>query len=351
MQVVAIRRQAEWLPAPGADFQLESGDVLLVGGRQDDFTKLQKSVGEAGIKLAGLELTASPPPRIESETIGVIEVVVAPRSRLVGKSIVNLKFREHYGYSVLAIWRGGRPYRTNLREMHLKVGDALLLQGPRERFSVLVEDPDFIALGHSPDPKGSVGKTWAAVGALILMLALSVTEVVPTHIAAFSAAIIAVLSGTISLPQAYQGIDWRILFFVAMLIPLGEAFGRSQALVHSAAQIVDYFAALGPTMLLLGIAVIASALSQAIDSIIVVTILAPILIRVAQTQGLSPYPLLMTASLASSIAFLTPFSHKVHLLVMGPGGYRMRDYFRVGLLVTLATMTVLVFGVRYFWNF
>lgn len=311
---------------------IEGGDRLLVSGDPDGVARLIH-IGELRVESESVEID------LESADTALAEVVLAPRSSLIGKTLPETNFRERYGFQVLAVWHGGRPLRSHLAERRLEFGDALLLHGPRERVALLGRDPDVVLLS-APTPTARRAKAPFAMAALALMVLLSAFKIVPVHVAAFCGAIVAVLSGAISMQEAYREVEWRIVFFIAALLPIGIAFEHTGAAALVGRVLADYAGSLGPYSILLLIMLVSSGLSQLLDGVLAVVLLTPVTIAIAEQQGLSPYPLLMGLALGASFAFLTPFSHKANLLVMNPGGYAIRDYLKVGIVTTLICLGV-----------
>ncbi|UCH84242.1 MAG: anion permease, partial [Candidatus Latescibacterota bacterium] len=252
---------------------------------------------------------------------------------------------------VLAVWRKGRPYRTQLADFKLEFGDALLLQGPWERIQRLAEDPDCVVLTQNAVKPKRTKKAPVALGALVLMIAMVVTGFQPIHVAAFTAASLSVLFGALKMDEAYGVVEWRAIFLVAALLPAGIAMERTGAALLLANGVTAVAGSLGPYGILAALVLLSSLLSQALDGAPAVVLLTPVALQMAQHLGLSPYPIMMGVGLAASAAFMTPFSHKANLLVMGAGGYRTIDYIRVGTPLTIILLVLLVFLVPVFFPF
>jgi di/tricarboxylate transporter len=337
LTIVAIVRgdHPPFAATPGE--MLEAGDRLLVSGEKSRVRGLL-ALGE--VRLEGEVERAE----LESDDVGVIEATVAPRSTLIGRSLRQISFRDRYGVSVLGIWRDGKPLREGLADLQLRVGDGLLLQGPRDRLRLIAEDRDFVVLSEVQPERRTNKAGWALAG-LGLMIALVISGWQPIQVAAFTAASLTILSGALTMEEAYRAIEWRAIFLVAAVLPVGGAMERSGAAELLARGVVEGAGPLGPYAVLGSLIVLSSLLSQGLDGAPAVVLLTPVVLQAAEGLGVSPYPLMMGVSLAASAAFMTPFSHKANLLVMGLGGYRSADYLRVGTPLTafiLVLMTVLV---------
>jgi di/tricarboxylate transporter len=323
---------------------IQAGDRLLIAGEPSQVIKLLE-VGEVHLDTEVSE------PEIESEDVGVVEATIAPRSEVAGRTLQELAFRERYGLQVLAIWRETTPVRTNLARLPLRFGDALLLQGPYKKLQQLAADRDFLVLSELAQVPRRTGKMPYAVAGLLLMIALVVSGWQPIQVAAFSAATLVILSGAITMQEAYRAIEWRAIFLVAAVLPVGFAMESTGAAMLFARTLVEVAGPLGPYALLAGIAILSSLLSQGLDGAPAVVLLAPVVVESARQLGVSPYPIMMGAGLAASAAFMTPFSHKANLLVMGAGGYRSLDYVKVGTPLTIILLLFLVLLVPVFFPF
>jgi di/tricarboxylate transporter len=308
-------------------FEFHGGDKLIVSGDPDGVARLIH-VGQLELEDESVDID------LESEETVVAEVVLAPRSSLINKTLSEAHFRERSGFQVLAMWHEGEPMRSHLATRRLQFGDALLLHGPRENIALLARDPDLVLLS-APSESPRRERAVVAVAALAVLILLSALNVMPIQVAAMCGALIAVLGGAITMSEGYREIEWRLVFFVAGLIPIGLAFEHTGAATLLARLVTDYAADLGPYGILLLVLIASSAVSQLLDGVLAVVLLTPVSINVAAAAGFEPRGFLMAVALGASFAFLTPFSHKANLLVMNPGGYRPADYFKIGAITTI----------------
>ena len=343
LTVAGVVRDGETRLAVSADEAILAGDRLLVAADASKLVDL--------LELGDVELdTEAQTSALESEDVGMVEVAVAPRSEAAGRTLVELRFRERIGLMALALWRGGEAIRSDLAHIPLQFGDALLLQGPRKKIQLLVEEPDFVVLSQAHQVARRTHRAPHALCGLLFMIVVVASGWQPIHVAAFAAASLVVLAGALSMQEAYRAIEWRAIFLVAAVLPVGVAMERTGA-AQLLASSVTAAAPLGPYAILAGLVVLASLLSQGLDGAPAVVLMAPVVLQTADNLGLSPYPLMMGVSLAASAAFMTPFSHKANLLVMGAGGYRSKDYLRVGTPLTLMLFVLLVLLVPVFFPF
>lgn len=324
------------------DVVLRAHDRLLVSGERSRITGL--------LALGDVRLEAASPTQLESSTVAVAEATIAPRSRAAGSTLAELDFRDRYGLQVLSVWREGEALRDRLHALALRVGDALLLQGPRDRLEKLTQDPNFIVLSDLGEPARKLNKAVFAIGGLLLMVGLVLFDV-PIQVAAFSSASLVVLFGALSMEEAYRAIEWRAIFLVAAVLPVGGAMEESGAASLMARTVMDVAGPLGPYAVLASLIVLSSVLSQGLDGAPAVVLLTPVVLESSTALGLSPYPFMLGVAVAASAAFMTPFSHKANLLVMGLGGYRSTDYLRVGTPLTVVLLVVMVVMVPFIFPF
>jgi di/tricarboxylate transporter len=332
------------MPAP--DEKLLAGDTLLVKGKKEDLLTLEG--------LQNLEIDSDTPPDLadlESEDVGLIETVLSPHTTLVGKTLRELHFRAKYGLSVLAIWREGQAYRSNLRDMALRFGDALLLYGSRENFNMLGKEPDFVVLTEEAQESPRREKTLLSVLVMVVVLLPVILGWVNIAIAAVVGVVLMILTGCLTIEEAHRSIEWKAIFLIAGMLPLGIALQKTGAANFLAQEMVNSVGGWGPIAVLAGLFILAALASQVMPNPAVAVLLAPIALNTASDLGISPFPLLMAVAVSASAAFLSPVGHSANIMVMGPGGYRFSDYIKVGLPLTLVVLVVVLLVMPIFWPF
>jgi di/tricarboxylate transporter len=344
LTVAGLIREDETHLAVSPEEILRADDRLLIGGDPERLLTLVE-LGEVRLEAEAEETT------LESEEIGMVEAALAPRSAAIGRTLADLEFQSRYGLLALALWREGKPHHVDFSHVPLRLGDALLLHGPRKEIRRLAAEPDFVVLSQADQAPRRLSKAKWAFAALLLMIVLVVSGAQPIHVAAFTAAALAILFGALTMQEAYRAIEWKAIFLVAAVLPVGMAMERTGAAMFLADGVTTLAGPLGNHATLAALVVLASLLSQGLDGAPTVVLLAPVVINAAHTLGISPYPLMMGVSLAASAAFMTPFSHKANLLVMGAGGYRSSDYLKVGTPLTLVVFVLLVLLVPIFFPF
>jgi di/tricarboxylate transporter len=344
--VMGIVRHGQTDLMPDPKERLEAGDTLLVKGRRDDLSTLE------ALQELEVDLQSAPDPStLESERVGLVEVVLSPHTTLAGKTLRQLHFREKYGLNVLAIWRGGRAYRSNLRDMDLRLGDALLLHGPREKLRVLGGEPDFLVLTEAAQEAPRLKKAPLALVIMVAVLAPVILGWLPIAIAAVMGVVLMILSECLTMEEAYRAIEWKAIFLIAGMLPLGIAMERTGAAHFLAEGLVNAVGGLGPLAVAAGLFILAALASQVMPNPAVAVLLAPIALSTASDLGVSPYPLLMAVAVSASAAFLSPVGHSANVLIMGPGGYRFSDYVKVGAPLTLVVLVVVLLVLPIFWPF
>lgn len=277
------------------------------------------------------------------------EVLLSPHSRLIGKTLADIQFREKFNLSVLAILRDGRPRRTGLAEMPLRFGDTLLVQGPRQNIRMLQRESDFVVLGDiATEPPVRKSKAPLAAGLLLVMLVPAIAGWLPIAAAALLAGVTMVISGCLTMDEAYHSIEWQAVFLVAGTLSLSVAMENTGAAQFLATLMVDVIGGLGPMALLAGFYILTNLLAQFMSNAASAVLIAPIALGAAQQVGGDPHALLVAVAIAASSGFLTPVAH-ANILVMGPGGYRFGDYFKVGLPLNLLVFLVVLLMVPLLW--
>lgn len=345
--------EVEWLDVPvihpggevsgamlSADHVIREGEVYIVSGSLEE-ARRKASVGS--LVLEGEAATDE----LESADVGIVEVVLTPRSEYIGKTLADLHFREKFDCQVLALWRDGKAQMSLSSSLPLMYGDALLVQGARTSLQVLAKEPDFLLLSeHRQTPQLSIKSAFALIALFMLMFTPLVTGMA-VHEAAFISACVCVFCGAITMEQVYREIDWRVVFLLALIIPLGQAVGHVTSGDAAAHALADVAAATPEVILLLAFILTGSVLSQVIDSSVAVIFLGPIAIGLGKYVGGNPLNLLMAVTLGSSLAFMLPTSCRSNMLVTGAGGYRVGDFLRVGIPFTIVVGLALLAALTY----
>ncbi len=328
VDVVAVQRGAD--AVAGTD-ELRQDDVVVVRG---DAGAVSAVVVEQYLAVGYGPTGTDPASALVGPELGVAEVVIPPRSRLVGQTVFPGMVRPD-DRVILAVHRLGSDRGST--ETTLQVGDTLLVQGSWAALDRTVADPEVLVV-DSPDllrrqaaPLGRQGLTAALV--LAAMVVAMATGVVPPVVAALLAACAMVLLRVVSVEQAYRSISWTTVILIGGMISLSVAMQTSGAADQLATILLDVVGDRGPYALMLGLFVMTALLGQFVSNTATALIVVPIAVSAAQTLGLHPRPFLMLMAVAAAAAFLTPVATPANMMVMGPGGYRFGDYWRLGLPV------------------
>jgi di/tricarboxylate transporter len=344
LTVLGLERDGECLERIGRDTLIQKDDLLTVEGSPDDLMGAREALGLGSEDKQRLDLE-----RLEPGNVQLIEATLAPNTGLVGRTLQGVRFRDRYGFTALAIWRHGQAITQKLRDVPLHFGDALLLQGPRHRVRELQEGKDFLVLEPLEVEQLRRNKAPIAIAALMLAILLVVFADFYISMAMVIAAVIMVLTGCLSIEEAHESIDWRTVFLVAGMLPLGMAMEATGAAQYLADNMVEALGDYGPTALLAGVYLLAALITQAMSNAAAIVLIVPIAVNTALALGANHLTFTMAVVIGAATSFLSPVGHKANVLVFGPGGYRFFDYARVGALLTVALLIVSMIFLPLFW--
>jgi di/tricarboxylate transporter len=253
----------------------------------------------------------------------------------VGRTLKGIRFRDQYGFTALAIRREGEVITKRLRDVEMQFGDALLLQGPPHRLQALQEGNDFLVLEPVTIPIQRRQKMPIALGLLGLVIGLVLLAGFHIALAMVIGAVAMVLTGCLTMDEAYESIDWRTVFLVACMLPLGVAMETTGTASFIADQLLGALGGLGPVAALAGIYILAALITQPMSNAAAMVLVVPIALDTAASLGANHLTFTLAVVIGAATSFITPVGHKANVLVFGPGGYRFFDYARVGVLLTL----------------
>ena len=343
-RVLATFREGKLHVMPRGDYVLEGGELLLIEGQPADLDVLRG--------LQDLEIDTSGPANLgtfDSERLTLMDATLDPRSSLAGRTVGELNFRERYGIELAGIWREGETVGADLADERLQIGDALLLLGPRDRLELLDSDSDFLVLtplGRKPPD------TRRAPLAAIIMLGVVLSVMLgyaPISVAAVVGGSIMVLTGCLTMEQAYRAIDWRAIFLIAGMLPLGTAMQSSGAATYIADQVMAFLGDAGPWPVIMGLYIVTAMATMIIPTAALVVLMSPIVLSAMADMGYAPETAMMAIAMAASASFTSPISHPANILVMGPGGYRFVDYLKVGVPLTIVVFIAVMILLPFFW--
>ncbi|HXF61256.1 MAG TPA: SLC13 family permease [Caldilineaceae bacterium] len=344
LTVVAIWRGHQAILNPRPDEVIQAEDYLVVLGWKERAASL----------AAWGAVVGRPQDRRDDEQnyfVDLAEVVIPPRSSVLGKSLAEMNFRNKYHLTGVALWREGLSFRHDVGTIPLEPGDALLMVGTPERIKELANERDFLVLQgtHTARPPLPQKAGWAlAITGLVLLA--SIVEAIPTAEAMMMGVAGLALSGCINLDDAYRGISWRVIFLIAGMLPLSIAMVNTGLATRVGNALVTLTAPYGPLALVTALFLLTVLATQIIGGQVAALIVGPIAVTAALQLGVNAQAVAVAVAIACSAAFLTPIAHPVNILMMGPGSYTPRDFVRVGAGMTVVTLAALLLGMRVLWR-
>jgi di/tricarboxylate transporter len=323
---------------PSLETTFRRNDVLIVQGDSGDTAHLAAS-WNLGVQPA----KPSDEQAISNEEVGIAEVLLPQRSRLVGKTLPQLSFGRIYRLTVLGIQRPGVKKPPNIKSAHLRFGDILLVQGSWENIlSLRQKRRDFVVMGHPEEMQGPPQRDKAPIAGIILlgMLIMMVGEFMPLTTSSMLAAVLMILTGCLTIDEAYNFINWKSIVLVAGMLPMSAALVSVGLIDLLAKNLTIALGALSPVWIIGGLFLTTSIFTQVLSNTATAVLIAPLAFAIAQNLGIQPHALLMSVAIAASMAFASPVASPVNTLVMGAGNYRFSDYMKVGTPLILISMAI-----------
>ena len=334
--VIGIDRHQKLLASDLASAVIESDDNLLVSGQVPDLERMTAEFGLGDAKLTDTDLS-----QLGSGGSRMAEVVIAPRSDLIEKSLPEVEFTDRFGLNVLAIWREGVPRRTRLTELLLLQGDTLLVQGPVAAVDQLRRrTDDLVVISQETGMRFRRSRAPYSIAILALFVIGMATNAAPVAIVALAAATVMVFVGAATMEEARTSISWRAIILIGGMLAMAQAMTATGAAEYLATSMVDLVGGAGWQGALAVILVLTSLIAIFVNNHVAAVLMAPIAIDAALTSGGDPRMFVMAAALGAATGYATPFAHPANILVMGPGNYRFSDYVRAGVPMALLVMAV-----------
>ncbi len=350
INVVEWMRNGRRVPRPYLARRTREGDVLLVRAAPEDIVAIRS---EAGVELQPVQKYQ---PKVESngatEDAGeqFVQVVVAPGSEYIGRTIGDIDFAERYGVIVVALWRRQSWLRQELSRIGLREGDVLVVEGSEEALVRLSNDPNFLMMVPFHGELRRRRKASLAGGIMLTSIAVAALfSQIPLQMVMLTGATAMVLFRTITARQAYRAIDVRIYVFIAGAIPLGAAMEKTGVSGLMADWLQSVVSGWSSTLILLLIFAIVAVLTQFMSDAATVALFGPVAIALAQALHQAPEAYVVTVAMAAVASFLTPIGHHGNLLVYGPGRYRFADFVKVGTPLTILVGILVVILAQLVW--
>lgn len=326
---------------------LEEGDVLIARG---DWSKLDELKNQTGLEInTEFQLKAR---TLEEGTQQVLtEVMIAPRSRVIGSTLAMLDRRWQHSATVLAVHRRGEILRKQLKDVRLNVGDVLLMLTPETEVPALRKDSNVIVLSQRDTEKPMGWRAPFALVTMALVIAISAIGWAPIAITSLVGAVAMTLAGCLEADEVYDAIDWRIIILLAGLLPLGIAMSQSGAAEFIVANTLGLVSSFGPLIVLAVLYLMALLLTEFMSNAAAAVILTPIGISTANLLGVDATPFLIAVTFAASTSFATPVGYQTNTMVYNAGGYRFTDFIKVGLPLNLIFWVLGVIFIPVFWPF
>jgi len=343
LSVVRIIRGKSQYLAPRSDMRLQPNDVVLVEGPTKEILRIKDTSGieiKPDLKLGD--------PAVPEADLGLVEVILLPKSPLLGRTLKGIGFRERYGLQVLGLSRHGELLRDKMSQIPLHLGDILLIQGEQPNIAALSEDNTFRIIGAPDEKRPHVKRAPLAIGIFVVTLALATFKILPFSVAVMLGALAVFLTRCITPDEAYREIEWKAIVLVATMLAFGTAMEQTGTAKYLAALIVQVLGSHGPAWLLTGFFVLTVILTQPMSNQAAAVVVLPIAVQTASQLGLNPRAFAMMIAVAASCSYLTPLEPSC-LMVYGPGRYRFADFLKIGSLLTLLIMAVAVFLVPRIW--
>jgi di/tricarboxylate transporter len=321
------------VPSPRAT--IEAGDVIVL---ETDPAALKKIIDSGKVKMVGSEEISAE--HVRSEEIGVVEAVVTAESLLVGWSPAAVGLRARHGVNLLAIRRRGRRVDERLSRVRFEAGDVVVLQGNLERMPDMLKDLGGLPLADRKLKLGAPARMFLPVGLLAIAVILTSAGLLPASVAFVGAVLAIAALRLLPLPDLYSSVDWPVVVLLGAMIPVTQALQTTGGTDLIAGWIAGIGGAVSP-MMLIGLVMVATMLvTPILNNAATVLLMGPIAATLAQRLDYNIDPFLMAVAVGASCDFLTPIGHQSNTLVMGPGGYRFSDYWRLGLPVSLLVVAI-----------
>lgn len=344
--------------------RVQAGDVLLIEAGSEGINNFVSTLGLTlpgkpdDSKTESIRGSLMEPSKenisahLRAEDMTLTEVVVpSQRSRLTGHTPRSLNLRSRFGVNVLAVSRQGKPYRGRLKSFRFQPGDVLLLQGESEPLAETITRLGALPLAKRDLTVGKPPQVWLTVGIFAAAIGAALSQWCSIPVAFMAAATALVFLQVVPIREVYEQIDWPVIVLIGSMIPVAGALETSGTTSLIASTLIATTEGFPPVLLLSVLLVITMVLSDVMNNAATAVVMTPLGLACAQNLHLNPDPFLMAVAIGASCAFLTPIGHQNNLLIMGPGGYKFGDYWRMGLVLEILIVLVAVPMIMWVWPF
>jgi di/tricarboxylate transporter len=343
VHILGLVRRGKRIRGLARKEEMRTGDFLVVEG---DPKSIEAFMGQAGLEFAGSEKHDG---GVVSPGLTLSEAIVPDGSRIQDRTSRSLNLLSRHSVTLLGVARNGKSFQDRVRLLPIRAGDVLLLLGTPERVAAATEWLGVLPLEGRQTEVVQRSKAGLSIGVFMLAVALAVFGVIPLSVALGGAVITYVALGLVSGREVYVSVEWKVIVLLASLIPLAEAFEHFGGAELIAGEIVALTSGYPAWVSLVALMIVTMTLSDFLNNVATTLIAAPISMSIAAATGTNPDTYLMTVAVAASCAFLTPIGHKNNTIIMGPGGYRFGDYWRIGLPLEIIVICVAVPTILVVW--
>jgi di/tricarboxylate transporter len=341
--IVGLIRRGSRLPGAARREEVNAEDILVIEANPDAIDQLLGQLGLEYVRRAAEDDDAA------SEDLALIEVVVPVGARIEGRSAKSLRLLHRHATTLLGVSRQGRPFREQIRKVQIEAGDVLLLLGPSEQLTDIANWLGCLPLAERGLQIVRRDQALLAVGIFGGAVLIASLGLVYLPVALAGAVLLLVVTRVVPLRQLYEAVEWPVIILLGSMIPIGVALEESGGTKLIAEAIIGLTTGSSPVIVLTVLMIVTMTLSDVMNNTATAVIAAPIALDIADTLGVNADPFLMCVAVAASCAFLTPIGHKNNTLIMGPGGYKFRDYWRMGLPLEILVIAVAVPAILWVW--
>lgn len=346
IDVLEVIRNKQSLKLPPSKTILQAGDILRV---RCDINEIQKIKDRLGVELiADYKWRSS---NSEDEETTIVEAIIAPNSDLIGKTLKSSEFRNRFQATALALRHRGKLIQDRFADIPLSAGDALLIEVKTDNLNRLSQNYNFVLVTHVPMPKYRKRKILTAVPIIISVILFAALGIAPIVVTAVAGSVLLVLTRCITITEAYQSIDWKVIFLLGGILPLGIAMEKTGAAQLLSDFLIKTLGDFGPVALVAVFYLITTLLTETMSNNATVVLLAPIAITAAASMNIDPRPLLMAVTFAGSASFMTPVGYQTNTMIFGIGQYKFKDFLIVGTPLNILFLILAAIFIPYFFPF
>jgi di/tricarboxylate transporter len=343
IELTNLLREAKAVSRPSSTI-IKAEDVLLLHGNVDHIIEMGSKYGLTMMKDSKVS-----DDELSSHDIKLTEALIPPGSVLIGRTLQSADFFRRHKLTILAIQRRGRTLRERVADITLHENDTVLIQGQQDDIAHIMNSPNVIVTNELTDLYLRKDRAIMALAVLVVVVVLTTLNIIPIMEAAILGAVAMVVTRCLTIEEAYKAIDWKIIFLLAGVLPLGLALENSGATLWLADNVLQPLAGHGPVMLLAAFYLITAVLTEAMSNNAAAAILAPIAFTTAASLNLDPRPLLIAITFAASTSFATPIGYKTNTMIYSPGGYHFTDFTRVGVPLNIIFWGISVLLIPLIW--